>query len=229
MTPGRLPLPDRAADWLARRVRWWVALAGLLLFAGFIVAVLPAQAAAGEFYTSLHPAPDTERWYSPADLYARRRSLGRDRPVRVRTRPRHLRRDLAAGVRDRPADRVELDLGQGHPPWEPLAADRPAPGAGGAARLRREPLHRHGHGPLSLAYARPGRARSGVHRGEVVHPHELLPAAGDRAGSRPGDHDPPPTRRSGLGSRRRRTPPVPADCRWHRAGSRPWTSPPRSR
>src|SRR6478609_1261428 len=51
MTPGRLPLPDRAADWLARRVRWWVA-------------------AAGEFYTSLHPAPDTERWYSPADLYA---------------------------------------------------------------------------------------------------------------------------------------------------------------
>src|SRR4051812_36142526 len=69
MTPGRLPLPDRAGGWLARRVRWWVALAGLLLFAGFIMAVLPAQAA-GEFYTSLHPPPDTERWYSPADLYA---------------------------------------------------------------------------------------------------------------------------------------------------------------
>lgn len=76
MTPGRLPLADRAADWLARRVRWWVAAAGLALFVGFLVLVLPAQAAAGEFYTSLHPAPDTERWYSPEDLYAASQAWG---------------------------------------------------------------------------------------------------------------------------------------------------------
>lgn len=76
MTQGRLPLPDRAADWLARRVRWWVAAAGLALFVGFLVLVVPAQAAAGEFYTSLRPAPDTERWYSPEDLYAAAEAWG---------------------------------------------------------------------------------------------------------------------------------------------------------
>jgi hypothetical protein len=47
-----------------------MAAAGLVLFAVFIAVVLPAQAAAGSFYTSLHPAPDTERWYAPEDLYA---------------------------------------------------------------------------------------------------------------------------------------------------------------
>ena len=76
MTPGRLPLLDRIAGWLARRVRWWVAVAGLLLFGGFILLVLPAQAAAGAFYTSLHPAPDTELWYTSADLYAAAEAWG---------------------------------------------------------------------------------------------------------------------------------------------------------
>ena len=76
MRPGPLPLLDRAADWLANRVLWWVAAAGLVLFAGFIVLVLPAQAAAGSFYTSLHPAPDTERWYAPEDLYTAAEAWG---------------------------------------------------------------------------------------------------------------------------------------------------------
>ena len=76
MRPGPPPLLDRAADWLANRVRWWVAAAGLVLFAGFIVLVLPAQAAAGSFYTSLHPAPDTERWYQPEDLYTAAEAWG---------------------------------------------------------------------------------------------------------------------------------------------------------
>lgn len=76
MTPGRLPLLDRGADWLARRVRWWVAVLGLLLFVGFLALVLPAQAAAGEFYTSLRPAPDTERWYAAEDLYAAAEAWG---------------------------------------------------------------------------------------------------------------------------------------------------------
>ncbi len=69
MRPGPPPLLDRVAGWLAERVRWWMAVAGLALFVLFIAVVLPAQAAAGSFYTSLHPAPDTERWYAPEDLY----------------------------------------------------------------------------------------------------------------------------------------------------------------
>jgi hypothetical protein len=74
--PGPLPLLDRYADGLARRVRWWVALAGLALFAAFIVLVLPAQAAAGTFYTSLAPAPDTQRWYAAEDLYTAAEAWG---------------------------------------------------------------------------------------------------------------------------------------------------------
>ena len=76
MTPGPLPLLDRVAGSLAALVRWWMALAGLVLFTVFIVVVLPAQAAAGSFYTSLSPAPDTERWYAPADLYASAQAWG---------------------------------------------------------------------------------------------------------------------------------------------------------
>ena len=76
MGQGRPALLDRVAGWLAERVRWWVAAAGLVLFAGFIVLVLPAQAAAGSFYTSLHPAPDTERWYAAEDLYAAAEAWG---------------------------------------------------------------------------------------------------------------------------------------------------------
>ena len=76
MTPAPLPLLDRVAGWLAERVRWWVATAGLALFALFIAVVLPAQAAAGAFYTSLYPAPDTERWYAPDDLYTAAQAWG---------------------------------------------------------------------------------------------------------------------------------------------------------
>ena len=76
MTPGPLPLLDRVAGSLAALVRWWMALAGLVVFAVFIAVVLPAQAAAGSFYTSLSPAPDTERWYAPGDLYAAAEAWG---------------------------------------------------------------------------------------------------------------------------------------------------------
>ena len=76
MGQGRPALLDRVAGWLAERVRWWVAAVGLVLFTVFIVVVLPAQAAAGSFYTSLSPAPDTERWYAPADLYAAAEAWG---------------------------------------------------------------------------------------------------------------------------------------------------------
>lgn len=76
MTPVPLPLLDRVAGWLAERVRWWVATAGLALFALFIAVVLPTQAAAGSFYTSLYPAPDTERWYAPDDLYTAAQAWG---------------------------------------------------------------------------------------------------------------------------------------------------------
>ena len=76
MRLGPPSLTDRVAGRLAERVRWWMAVAALVLFAVFIAVVLPAQAAAGSFYTSLHPAPDTQRWYAPEDLYAAAQAWG---------------------------------------------------------------------------------------------------------------------------------------------------------
>lgn len=60
---------DRLAAALSR-VRWWAALAAVVLFGLFTALVLPAQARAGAFYTALYAAPDTSWWYRPDDLYA---------------------------------------------------------------------------------------------------------------------------------------------------------------
>ena len=67
---------DRAAAWLSTRVRGWTAAAALLLFVLFVAVVLPAQAAAGAFYTEVYDAPDTRWWYTSADLYAAAEAWG---------------------------------------------------------------------------------------------------------------------------------------------------------
>jgi hypothetical protein len=47
-----------------------LALIGLIVFVGFLVVVLPQQAASGAGYTERAAAPDTRFWYSADDLYA---------------------------------------------------------------------------------------------------------------------------------------------------------------
>lgn len=48
----------------------WLALIGLIVFVGFLVVVLPQQAASGAGYTERAAAPDTRFWYPADDLYA---------------------------------------------------------------------------------------------------------------------------------------------------------------
>lgn len=82
-----MTLVDRVADRLARGVRWWMAVAALVVFGLFTAVVLPTQAEAGAFYTSRYPAPDTSWWYLPGDLYAAAEAWGPDgRAAYVRAR-----------------------------------------------------------------------------------------------------------------------------------------------
>lgn len=67
---------DRVAGRLAHGVRGWMAIAAVVLFVVFTAIVLPAQAAAGAFYTVRYAAPDTSVWYSPDDLYAAAQAWG---------------------------------------------------------------------------------------------------------------------------------------------------------
>ena len=161
MRPGPPALLDRVADWLAEAGHGggWPPL-GLVLFGVFIVVVLPAQAAAGSFYTALHPAPDTERWYAPEDLYTAAEAWGEaGRSAYVRARVTFdVVWPLAYGIFLLTG--LTWALGPGDLPGQSVASDRAAAGAGGAAGLRRERLHGHRGGPLPGPYARSGRARS---------------------------------------------------------------------
>ena len=229
MGPGPLPLLDRVAGWLAERVRWWVAVAGLVLFAGFIALVLPAQAAAGSFYTSLAPGPRHRTLVRARGPLRRGRGVGRGRTLRVRPRPGDLRRGLAAGVRDLPADRAHLGLGPGDLPgsrWRRIALlpvlvvllDY-AENVCTATVVARHPART----PVLAELAPVFTAAKWL----TLTSCFVLLAVGLVAALVAAD--PPPTARLSPDRHGRRSRARPKDCRWQRAGSRPWTSPPRSR
>ena len=66
------------AAWLGRRVSWWLALSGLILFIAFTATVLPWQADISASYSHGVRAPDTSFWYTAADLYAAAEAWGPD-------------------------------------------------------------------------------------------------------------------------------------------------------
>ena len=69
---------DAYANWLNRRMNGWVLVVALLIFAGFIVWVLPGESERSQAATGSRPTPDSSFYYNAADLYAMADAFGEE-------------------------------------------------------------------------------------------------------------------------------------------------------
>lgn len=66
------------SNWLYRRMNGWVLAAGVLIFAGFMIGVLPGESERSQGATGGGATPDSSFYYSAQDLYAMADAFGEE-------------------------------------------------------------------------------------------------------------------------------------------------------